>query len=64
MGRKSSPTDFFPRVGYTEGITLRDYIAVQAMAALIASSSESYSERSVVVSAFKMADAMLAEKDK
>jgi hypothetical protein len=59
----------FPSTGpvaSTTGMTLRDYFAAKAMSALVTASGDSeglveYVEEIVAQSAYKMADAMLAE---
>ena len=66
MSNAKSDKYLFPRVGYTEGITLRDYIAIQAMQAIlpICDFNELTNLGFIASTAFKMADEMLQEKDK
>ena len=52
-------TPFMPA---QEGMTLRDYFAAAALQGLLASTKTA--DGSAVVSAYRVADAMLAERDK
>ena len=51
--------------GFTsEGMSLRDYFAGQALAGLIACPNTSGDEKAFACNAYKFADAMLAEREK
>ena len=53
----------FP-VGLLPGMSLRDYFAGQALAGLIACPNTSGGEKDFARNAYKLADAMLAEREK
>ncbi len=50
--------------GHTPGMTLRQYIATEAMAAILTSSFAIVSEETISNLAYKQADAMIAEDAK
>jgi hypothetical protein len=52
--------------GYSEGITTRDYFAAKAMQAMLAhpNSSDTAGPESFANAAYKMADAMLSQREK
>ena len=57
----------FPMVGesYSQfGMTLRDYFAGQALPSVFSVGSAKWDSKTIAVAAYKLADAMLAEKGK
>ena len=60
-------TQRYPEVGYCSGMTLRDYFAGQAIAALITADLDKTgfaTVHGVAADAYKVADAMIAERAK
>lgn len=49
---------------YTEGMTLRDWFASQALAGMLADSNYTCSSKEAATAAYQYADAMLAERSK
>ena len=72
MSKDKTGGSAFPTVGsqysHEEGMTLRDYFAAKAMQGIISGSHENgevhYMEEITAESAYKMADAMLVEREK
>lgn len=65
-GGPAFPTSTLP-TGYAEGMSLRDYLAAKAMAVLLRQCNEFPDEHwriGVAKDAYKMADAMIEEKNK
>jgi hypothetical protein len=54
----------FPSAGFSSGMTLRDYFAVQALAGIMAGNYTSNSLKWVPGEAYALADAMLAARER